>query len=58
MSRDTIMIIIRLVLAVALWVLSLAIGILSEREKEWFNKASFTLLAVCLSLIIAIGVLH
>lgn len=58
MSRDTIMIIIRLVLAVALWVLSLAIGILSEREKERFNKDSFKLLAVCLSLTIAIGVLH
>lgn len=58
MNRDTIMIIIRLVLAVALWVLSLAIGILSEREKERFNKVSFTSLAVCLSLIIAIGVLH
>lgn len=58
MSRDTIMIIIRLVLAVALWVLSLAIGILSEREKEWFDKVFFKSLAVCLSLIIAIGVLH
>jgi hypothetical protein len=58
MSRDTIMIIIRFVLAVALWVFSIAIGILSEREKERFNKGSFKPLAVCLSLIIAICVIH
>lgn len=57
--RDTLMIVIRLVLACAVW--ATAVGLENMRlteEKEKFNEASPKLFVISVALIIAIGVLH